>query len=62
MFNELSEKIAAETNPALKERWVSMADCLSSVLQNNQRTLLELEEAVSPDTKTGVQTPPAPSQ
>jgi hypothetical protein len=45
-FNALSEKISTETDPNLRQRWITMADCMSIIIQNNQRTIGELEARV----------------
>jgi hypothetical protein len=45
-MEEYQYKIENETLPILKERWIRMADCISVLLQDNQRTIDELDEII----------------
>ena len=57
-FEELSEKIETETDQFLKARWVSMADCMRILLQENQRTISELQEQIKQLESAAAPAPP----
>ena len=45
-MEEYQYKIENETLPILKARWIRMADCISVLLQDSQRTIDELDEII----------------
>jgi hypothetical protein len=45
-YDELSVRIDNTVDPGLKQRWISMGDCMSRLLVNIQRTVGELETEI----------------